>query len=106
MSLTWSDFQAAGGIGQETGYAFAGVGAVGVVFADINEQGAQESAEKSKSFAKHPDYRAVAVQVDITNEASVQNMVDKAVKEFGRIDYSINCAGVRILPTVDGSEAK
>jgi NAD(P)-dependent dehydrogenase (short-subunit alcohol dehydrogenase family) len=89
-----SDLQAAGGIGEETAYAFAEAGAVGVIVADINEQGAQKSAERSKKFAKHPEYRAVTVQVDITDEASVQAMVDRAIKEFRRIDYCVNSAGV------------
>jgi NAD(P)-dependent dehydrogenase (short-subunit alcohol dehydrogenase family) len=40
----------------------------------------------------------VAVKVDVSDEASVQSMVDATVKEFGRIDYSINSAGVR-FPT-------
>ena len=68
-----------------------------MVLADINEQDAQESAEKSKKFAKNPHYRAIAVKVDVANEASVQAMVDTAVKEFGRIDYSVNSAGVSTI---------
>jgi NAD(P)-dependent dehydrogenase (short-subunit alcohol dehydrogenase family) len=30
----------------------------------------------------------------VTDEASVQNMVDMTVKECGRIDYLVNSAGV------------
>lgn len=32
--------------------------------------------------------------MDVRDDASVQAMVDTVVKEFGRIDYSVNCAGV------------
>ena len=39
----------------------------------------------------------MAVKVDITDEASVQSMVATVLKEFYRIDYSINSAGVRYL---------
>ncbi|KAK3172342.1 hypothetical protein OEA41_005663 [Lepraria neglecta] len=85
---------AASGIGQETGFSFAEAGASGVLFADINKQGAQESAEMSKKFAKNPEYRAIAVKVDVTDPESVQSMVDTAIKEFGRIDHSVNSAGV------------
>lgn len=37
---------------------------------------------------------AVAVQTDVTDPASVKNMVDKAVQEFGRVDILVNNAGV------------
>lgn len=87
--------EAAGGIGKETAFAFAEAGASAVVVADINLQRVQETSEKSKQYAKHPDYRTLGVMVDVTDSASVQGMVDVAMKEFGRIDYSVNSAGVR-----------
>ncbi|KAI1409268.1 NAD(P)-binding protein [Hypoxylon sp. FL1857] len=85
---------AASGIGKEVSFAFAEAGVKGVVFADINEQGAQEAAAECKGLATNAEFRAVVVKVDVTDEASVQNMVETAVKEFGRIDYSVNSAGV------------
>lgn len=90
------NIQAASGLGRETAHAFAEAGVRGLVFADINEQGAKDSADASKQYARHPDYKAVAVYVDITDEASVQNMVETTVKEFGRIDYNVNSAGVSL----------
>ena len=66
-----------------------------MLVADINRPGARETAEKSKEYAIHPDYRAISVTVDVTDPVSVQDMVDVAIKEFGRIDYSVNSAGVR-----------
>lgn len=86
--------QAASGIGRETAYSFAEAGASGIVFADINKEGAQEAAEESKKFATNPNYRTVVVEVDVTDPASVQAMVDVAVKEFRQIDYNVNSAGV------------
>ena len=91
-------FQAASGIGKETAIAFAQAGCKGVVLADINEEGAQVAAEESRNLAAHPSFRATAVKVNITEEASVNNMVSLALKEFGRIDYSVNSAGVRHPP--------
>lgn len=70
-----------------------------MLVADINIHGAQETAEKSKQHATHPKYRALGVMVDVTDPASVQDMVDVAVKEFGRIDYSVNSAGVSNIPS-------
>ena len=65
-----------------------------MAFADMNEEGALAAATESKKFAVHDCFKAVAIKVDITDEASVDNMVQTTVKEFGRIDYSVNSAGV------------
>ena len=70
-----------------------------MLVADIDVKGAQETAEKSKQFAKDPKYRALGVMVDVTDPISVQAMVDVALKEFGRVDYSVNSAGVCAIPT-------
>lgn len=91
--------QAAGGIGGETGLAFAEAGARAVVFADPNEAGAPESAAQSKSLATNPEYRALAIRVDVRDEASLQEMVDSTVKEFGRTNYSVNSAGMGVICT-------
>ncbi|KAI5917479.1 hypothetical protein F4810DRAFT_696274 [Camillea tinctor] len=97
---------AASGIGKETAFAFAEAGVTGVVFADANEQGAQDAAEKSILCAKNPNYRPIALKVDIASEDSVQAMVNTTVKEFGRIDYSVNSAGIgnispALAPNID-----
>ena len=65
-----------------------------IAFADINEEKAKEIAEKSESLAFRGGYRAIAFPVDITNPSSVQRLVDLVAKDFGRIDYCINAAGV------------
>jgi hypothetical protein len=36
------------------------------MFADINEKDAQNSAMESKKYASNPEYRAVAIHVDVT----------------------------------------
>lgn len=82
------------GIGREAGYTFAERGANGVVFADINKKDAQDAAEASQKLSTNTAYRAIALHVDVTDRASVQKIVAAAHKEFGRIDYSINSAGV------------
>lgn len=66
----------------------------GIAFADLNKQGAQEAAEESKTYARHAEFKALAIKVDVADETSVQSMVDLVVKEFGRIDYAVNSAGV------------
>jgi NAD(P)-dependent dehydrogenase (short-subunit alcohol dehydrogenase family) len=77
--------------------AFASEGARGVAFADINLTAALEAAEESKAQATNSAYRAIAVQVDVSSEGSVQRMVDTTLKEFNRIDYGVNSAGVSRL---------
>ncbi|EPE37166.1 NAD(P)-binding Rossmann-fold containing protein [Glarea lozoyensis ATCC 20868] len=95
---------AAAGIGEETGYAFAQAGALGVVFADIHCKLAAENAEKSKAYATNTQYRALSIKVDTTDPISVQEMVDFTVREFGRLDYNVNSAGLgasSLAPTAD-----
>lgn len=90
--------QAGGGIGQQAAFSFAQAGASGIVFADIDEARSAEAVESTLKFASNPNYRGVFFKVDVTNEEPVQGMVDFAVKEFGRIDYAVNGAGVRGPP--------
>ena len=73
-----------------------------MVLADINEEGAQAAAKEGSKLATHPSFKAIAVKVDITDEASVDNMVAVVLKEFGRIDYSVNSAGVCHLSLSQG----
>lgn len=73
------------------------------MFADINEQAAKETAEKSKTLSIHPNYRTLVVHVDVTDPSSVQRMVETTIKELGRIDHCVNAAGVRPLENVIAS---
>ena len=64
------------------------------MLADIDYEAATKAAEASKSLATDTDYRSLAIKVDVVDAKSVQRMIDLAIKEFGRIDYCINAAGV------------
>ncbi|CAN8097863.1 unnamed protein product [Discula destructiva] len=85
---------AASGIGKETAFSFAEAGVQAVVFADLNEEGAAAAAEESKKYAKNAQYKAISVKVEISDEESVKNLFATAVKEFGRVDYAVNSAGI------------
>ena len=52
--------------------------------------------------------RALAVECNVTQAASVQAAVDRALDEFGRIDILVNNAGTgqRVVETVDLDEAE
>ena len=80
---------------------FAEAGAKSIVFADLNKGGAEAAAEESKKLAKHSEYAALALEVNTVDAASVQAMVDMTVKEFHRIDYFVNSAGVRMRSRCD-----
>lgn len=78
--------------------AFAEAGADGVVLADLNDVNAV--IEESKKFARNEKFRAIAVQVDVSDDDAVRAMIETAVKEFGRIDYCVHSAGVSCFHTL------
>ncbi|KAL9106438.1 MAG: hypothetical protein Q9227_008526 [Pyrenula ochraceoflavens] len=86
--------QGGSGIGKETAFSFAQAGVRAIVFADISETNGTQAVEDTKKYASNSEYRGVFFKVDVADEAGVQEMVDFAVKEFGRIDYAVNGAGV------------
>jgi len=81
---------AASGIGRETARLFADVGAKTVV-ADLNGAGAEVEAEAVRNAGGE----AIAMQVDISDEPSVQRMVGKATETFGGLDILVNNAAYR-----------
>jgi 3-hydroxybutyrate dehydrogenase len=83
---------AASGIGKEIALTYAREGAK-VVIADLNQQAAQATAAefKDKGFA------AMAVAVDVTDEAQVNAAVEATVKAWGGIDVLVSNAGVQIV---------
>lgn len=77
------------GLGMAKGLAEAGAA---VVVAGRNEvKNAEAVAELARLGA-----RAIAIQVEVTSEASCREMVAKTVQEFGRLDILINNAGTNI----------
>jgi NAD(P)-dependent dehydrogenase (short-subunit alcohol dehydrogenase family) len=65
---------------------------------------AAQAAEESRKMATNQVYKALSMEVDVRNSESVQKMVDYAAKEFGRIDYCINAAGVDVAEYVSVTE--
>lgn len=100
---------ASSGIGRECALAYAAEGARGVVLADLNYNAALKAARESELVATHPTYKALVIAVDVTDVASVDRMVKAAVHTFGRIDYSVNSAGLGVqkhLPVEDADSAE
>jgi NAD(P)-dependent dehydrogenase (short-subunit alcohol dehydrogenase family) len=87
---------AASGMGQAASLLFAQEGA-SVVVVDLNIEAAEETVKSIRAAGG----KAIAVETDVADEASVQAMVASAVEAFGRIDVLYNNAG--IMPNDDGS---
>jgi sorbitol-6-phosphate 2-dehydrogenase len=69
-----------------------------VAVADLNLEGARGTAAQIR---ERTDRAAIALAVDVTDEAQVQAMVDHAVAKFGRLDILISNAGILIAEAVD-----
>ncbi len=69
-----------------------------IVVADLNQRGAQETAAE---IVEQTGRQAIAVKVDVTDEAQVEAMVRRTVDEFGRLDILVSNAVVLIAEAVD-----
>ncbi|KAJ5106299.1 oxidoreductase [Penicillium angulare] len=85
---------AGAGIGRESAFSLAEAGARVVVFADMNEETAKSSSIESKQFATNTEYQTATFTMNVKDAKGVQDMVDFVVREFGRLDYCVNAAGV------------
>lgn len=72
------------GIGAATAHLFAKEGAR-VAVSDLDEGPAREVAEPIKGLA---------LACDVSNREQVESMVDRTVKELGRLDILVACAGI------------
>ncbi len=77
------------GLGRAIALAFADAGA-GVAVASRNRANLDEVAETIRAKGR----RALAVEADVSDSASVAKMVETTRHEFGRIDILVNSAGV------------
>ena len=85
----------AGGLGSEICRKFSARGAA-VAVADMNAEAASKVAQAIVSAGG----RAIAVQVEVTDEDSVVAAVRAVVSELGRVDYLVHCAGTNIRSSV------
>jgi NAD(P)-dependent dehydrogenase (short-subunit alcohol dehydrogenase family) len=80
---------AGAGLGANFSRALAEAGAA-VVCADINTEHAQRTASKLTGDG----FMAVAVHADVTSEKDIEEMIQRAVDEFGGVDILVNNAGI------------
>jgi NAD(P)-dependent dehydrogenase (short-subunit alcohol dehydrogenase family) len=81
---------AASGLGLATAKAFAEAGAT-VALADWDEQPVKAAADQLTAAG----HRTLAIKCDVSNDREVEEMVNKAIETFGRLDYAYNNAGIQ-----------
>jgi NAD(P)-dependent dehydrogenase (short-subunit alcohol dehydrogenase family) len=80
---------AASGMGRATAIRFAGQGAR-VVAADLNSQGGELVVAEIAAAGG----QAVFQRTDVTREADIEAAIDRAIRQYGRLDITYNNAGV------------
>lgn len=82
----------AGGIGEALAMGL-GIHGATVVVSSRN----QEAIEKvAKQITEASGNEAIAITSDVTDERSVQNMVDQVMKKYGKIDILVNAMGMNV----------
>lgn len=77
------------GIGRAAAFAFAGEGARVVIAARRENLGQAVVREIQKQSGE-----ALFVQTDVTREADIENLFQKIMGKYGKLDYAYNNAGV------------
>jgi len=78
------------GIGKAIAQAFASEGAK-VVIADIDEDAGKKNVMLIKDMKKG---QAIFVKTDVSSEGDIENLINKATEQYGKIDILINNAGI------------
>jgi 2-deoxy-D-gluconate 3-dehydrogenase len=82
------------GLGMARGLAEAGAS---IAIVGRNEAKSNEAvAELQQRGAKATAVKAISVVADVTDKAAVATMVERTVRELGRIDILVNNAGINI----------
>jgi 3-hydroxybutyrate dehydrogenase len=87
---------AASGIGKEIALTYARAGAA-VAIADLNQAAAQQVADSIVAAGG----KAIAVAMDVTDEAAVAAGTDHVAATFGALDILISNAGIQIVNPID-----
>lgn len=88
---------AGSGIGRQIAITLAAEG-VCVGVCDINLDGAKETVE---TIRRSGNGKAIAVEMDVTDEDAVNRGIDRIVEEWGRIDTLMSNAGIQIVHPIE-----
>ena len=78
------------GIGAASAIAFAQEGANVIITYHKDETGAKETLQKVKDSGS----KGIVLKVDISEEIEVEDMFDRSLKEFGKVDILMNNAAI------------
>lgn len=87
---------AASGIGLAIAKVFLENGAK-VVLADLNEDKLIQETDTLKAQG----YDCMAIKVNVTDEQAVKSMIDRTVKQYGRLDILFNNAGLQHVESIE-----
>lgn len=79
------------GISQATAVSFAREGCRKIVLADRDSNGLERTKDLISRVAS--DAQVLAQVTDVTKAEQLDQLIEAAVKQFGRVDYAINGAG-------------
>lgn len=87
------------GIGRATAFALAKHGADGLALSDLNSEALEKTRVELER--QHPNVKSVCYTLDVSDEASVVHVMGSVFKDFGRIMYAVNNAGIQggVRPT-------
>ena len=77
------------GIGQAIALTFAGEGA-DIVVADVNLEVARKTASEIEAMGR----KALALEMDVTDFAKVEEGMNKILDKFAKVDILVNNAGI------------
>jgi NADP-dependent 3-hydroxy acid dehydrogenase YdfG len=92
---------ASSGIGEATALALAAEGTQVVIAARRGDRLEKLAQQITESGGK-----VLAIVSDVSDEAQVRQLVDKAKTELGRVDILVNNAGVMLLGPIDGANTE
>lgn len=78
-----------GGLGSAMSLALSGAGA-NIVVTDFRVK----DGEKALKLLQDSGFKAAFFPADVTKSPEVNTMMDKAIKQWGKVDILVNCAGI------------
>ncbi|KAF2815266.1 oxidoreductase [Mytilinidion resinicola] len=82
------------GIGAAVARAFLEAGCQRLVITDINRETLAKTQDSLEERYRRPGLTILAIDGDISSKAFAEELVEKAIEQFGRLDYCVNSAGI------------
>jgi NAD(P)-dependent dehydrogenase (short-subunit alcohol dehydrogenase family) len=81
------------GIGRATAFALAKHGVNGLALSDLNTEGLENTRQGIQK--QHPNVKVACYALDVSDEESVVHVMSRVFRDFGRLLYAINNAGIQ-----------